>query len=89
MNTMHNFKIQKQHAINQINEMQKRSTNTKLQPDFLQKSTPVLSKTTKNENQKPTFVLSNDTLVILGLILILSSENSDMLLLLALIYILM
>ncbi len=88
MNAMHNFKTQKQYAINQINEMQKRATPPAPQVEKPPKGAPVLVKNTSADNQKLSFLLSNDALIIFGLILILSSEKSDMLLLLALIYIL-
>ncbi len=88
MNAMHNFKTQKQYAINQINEMQKRATSPAPQVEKPPKGAPVLVKNTSADNQKLSFLLSNDAVIIFGLILILSSEKSDMLLLLALIYIL-
>ncbi len=88
MNGMHNFKVQKQNAINQIHEMKTRATPSE--------ETYVTDKKVAKTDPKPPlspaksaiFSMSDDTIIILGLILILSNDNTDMLLLLALVYIL-
>ncbi len=88
MNSMHNFNSQKQMAINQLNEMQRRATAPKEMSATDKKPTKKPQKSQENFNKNILSALSDDTLIILGLILILSSDNSDMLLLLALAYIL-
>ncbi len=89
MNNMHNFSKQKQNAINQMNEMKKRAAPSK-EADSKPKVMPIKPQISQS---KPLLSgglsLSDDTLILLGLILILYSDSSDMLLLLALAYILM
>ncbi len=89
MTGMHNFSAQKQRAINQINEMQKRAIRPKNEPRPIKKAPAPTQKAPQNLPFLTNLSLNDDTLIILGLILILSSEKSDMLLILALAYILM
>lgn len=89
MNNMHSFSSQKQNAIKQMNDMQKRATLPKNNPIDTTVNTQIAPKATTSQTIKHNFLLSNDNMIILGLILILSNEKCDNLLLLALIYILL
>lgn len=72
-----NFFQNKQRAIEQLREMNRRAKIT----DNATKS--------KSDNDKPaTFTVDNDMLLIIGLIMILANENCDKLLILALLYLL-
>lgn len=89
MNGMHNFGVQKQRAINQINEMQKRATPPKEKPISDKNYNTQLPQSQNKQPTRLSLPFNDDTLIVLGLILILQSENCDMLLILALAYILM
>ncbi len=89
MNRMQSFSSQKQRAINQINEMRNRATPPALSKDGQKKVRPKPQNRPHNTPLRSMPTLSDDTLIILGLILILSNDGSDTLLLLALAYILM
>lgn len=72
---MHNFSQDKEHAIEQLREMNRRATQ------------PSAADSRQIKNSQPGTNIPSDALLILGLILILSNENCDKLLLLALLYI--
>ncbi len=76
MNDMHNFSQAKQNAINQMLDMNKKARQNA--PTAL-----------KNSIGGSLTSISNDTILILGLLLILSQDCSDMWLFLALVYLLL
>ena len=83
MNEMHNYSIDKERAIKQMLEMNKRATeshNNISQPNSNHTNTPV---------SFMNFPLDTDTITILALMYILYKESCDMLLILALAYILL
>ncbi len=87
MTEMHNFSKDKQRAIEQMLDMNRRAQSQN--KNFQNKSYPLVYRKSSTDIN-PFFELLNqpDTLIILGLILILAEDNTDMLLLLALVYIL-
>ena len=84
---MHNFSEDKQRAIEQMLNMNKRakSQDKKSQGEG---STPIYTKSGADIISFSELLNQPDTLLIIGLILILAQDNTDMLLLLALVYIL-
>lgn len=87
MNKMHNYSSEKQRAIEQMREMNKRATknsDTKPQTSCTAQSQPA----NRDLFQNASLPLDSDTLIILALILILAGDNTDKILLLALVYIL-
>lgn len=87
MNDMHNFSDAKQNA---INEMRRMNRQARSYASYEQNSS---HKINNSHSKAPTgntvLPMSQDDMLIMGLILILSQENSDNLLLLALAYVLM
>lgn len=87
MNEVHNYSIKKQHAINEMREMNKRATKK-------HEITQDTNVTHKSNIAGYAFLpfeslrIDSDTIIILALILILVDNNTDKLLLLALVYIL-
>lgn len=87
MNDMHNFSKAKLSAINELHEMQKRACkNTDSKP---QNTGLFSTNNDKSASQFFSLPISNDDLVIIGLILILSKDCRDKWLFLSLLYILM
>lgn len=85
MNTMHNFSSAKQRAIQQMREMNKRSSpQVKTESP---KKREILHKQPLFSLQNFSFPLSDDELLFLGLIMILSKDCDDTWLFLALFYI--
>lgn len=87
MSDMHNFSSDKQHAIEQMLDMNKRATKP-------QSFSPAKASQEPNKPSKKLFSgsglsMSTDGMLIIGLILILSEDCQDMWLFLALVYILM
>lgn len=87
MTDMHNFLLAKQNAIEQMLDMNKKALQSGVTPQ---------QNTTQNTHKPHTelhnnfgVTLSNDDIIIIGLILILSTDCRDMWLFLALVYILM
>lgn len=85
MTDMHNFSNQKNRAINEMLNMSKRASQTipnncKNKPE----KTKIQSKKIPNKN----FLIANDDMLILGILLILAEDSCDLWLFLALIYIL-
>lgn len=78
---MQNFQNDKQHAIEELLNMNKKSTYAKT-------DTPIHNPQNELGNIKKGINIPLDTLVILGLIIILTEEQCDTLLILALLYIL-
>ena len=83
MTGMHNFSNRKKNAINEMFEMNKRATKTE------EKTHQNASKHEKIQKGKQDFLFGEDEMLVLGLILILSKDCNDMVLFLALLYILM
>lgn len=87
MNDMHNFGDAKKRAINELYEMnQKAAKNADYKAQQTDKSR-ILN--TKNTLGKFNLSLSEDELIVIGLLLILSKDCSDNMLFLALLYILL
>lgn len=87
MNSMHSFSECKNRAINELHEMSKRATQT---THFTGKNNK--NHTENSHNFSPLNLvasLSNDEIIIVGLVLILSKDCSDYWLFLALLYILL
>lgn len=84
---MHNFSKAKQNAIDEMLNMNKRATHLNDVPP--QNNAPYSPNTSITSTPKTDNSFSNDTLLIIGLILILSQDCSDTRLFLALLYILM
>lgn len=85
MNTMHNFYSDKQRAVEQLREMNKRAS---------QKAAKTEAKPPESKHNNMPFIspnfsipLSNDDLLFIGLIMILSKDCHDTWLFLALFYI--
>lgn len=87
MNDMHNFSEAKQNAIEQLREMNKKAVQTGDSPK--QDTSKSTHKPLKNLPNNFAMLSSNDDMLIIGLILILSGDCRDMWLFLALMYILM
>lgn len=87
MTDMHNFKAAKKRAIDQMYEMNKKACESN---DF--KDVERLNSTTNNGNnllKNFNISVSDDELIVIGLLLILSKDCSDTWLFLALLYILL
>lgn len=78
---MQNFQSDKQRAIEELLNMNKKSSNTKSE-------IPLCNPNIERDNIKKGINIPLDTLIILGLIIILTEEQCDTLLILALLYIL-
>lgn len=78
---MQNFQSDKQRAIEELLNMNKKSSNTKAE-------VPLCNPNIERGNIKKGINIPLDTLIILGLIIILTEEQCDTLLILALLYIL-
>ena len=87
MNDMHNFLKAKTTAINELHEMQKRAV--KSTDTSSQNTAKIPINKNKNMSNFLSLPMSNDDIVILGLILILSKDCHDKWLFWALLYILM
>lgn len=87
MSDMHNFSAHKQRAIEQIFEMNKKAAQPEAQPQ--QNTMRNMYNSVKKSPNNFGVNFSNDDMLIMGLILILSEDCRDMWLFLALIYILM
>ena len=87
MSDMHNFTTRKNRAIDELKEMNKRATKTDESCGDKRVNSPCNSDNSGRFNI--TFLTSNDDLLILGLIIILYEDCQDILLFLALIYILL
>lgn len=85
MNSMHNFTKDKQRAIQQMREMNKRASVSA--PKSAAKPHDTAHKHTSFALQNFSFPLSDDELLFLGLIMILSKDCDDTWLFLALFYI--
>ncbi len=81
MNELHNYSIDKERAIKQMFDMNKRATEKHL---FSKNHNTRFNHTSSFFNLN----IDNDTLTILALMLILYNESSDMMLIFALAYIL-
>lgn len=92
-NSQSDFNLRKQQAADALREMSRRATTRSTQTPPQNHAASPASKTAPAGAFLPfnlnSLKLDNDTLLILGILLILSSENTDNLLLLALGYILM
>ncbi len=87
MTDMHNFSHDKQRAIEQLLDMNKRALQT--ESFSHQNTTSTVHNSLKSSSNNLGLPLTNDALLIIGLILILSEDCRDMWLFLALLYILM
>lgn len=87
MNSMHNFNRDKQRAIQQLREMNKRASVSA--PKKEAKPHDIPHKRTPFVLQNFSFSMSDDELLFLGLLVILSKDCDDTLLFLALFYIFM
>lgn len=87
MNDMHNFAARKNHAINELKQMNNRATKNADIPK--QKPVSSLPANTQKPPANFNFLSSSDDLVIIGLIIILYEDCHDIWLFLALIYILL
>lgn len=87
MNDMHSFSRDKQRAIAEMLDMNKKALNRERLPQ--QNATHNTHKPLKNLSDNSGLTISSDGMLIIGLILILSEDCRDMWLFLALMYILM
>ena len=84
---MHNFSQDKKRAIEQMLDMNKKAVNR--ESVLPQNTANNVNKSPKNHLSKFSMSMSQDDILIIGLILILSGDCRDMWLFLALLYILM
>lgn len=87
MNEMHKFSHDKQRAIEQLREMNKRAVKT--EPLTAESTAQNSKKASKNLSDNFKISMSSDDILIVALILILSQDCHDKWLFLALFYILM
>lgn len=87
MNDMHNFSRDKQRAIEQMLDMNKRASQAEPPPQ--QSTSQNTHKSLKNLFNNSRLTISHDDILIIGLIIILSEDCHDIWLFLALLYILM
>ena len=87
MNDMHNFSSDKQRAIAEMLDMNKKAAQSKALPP--QNASSNTHKASKGPSGNLGLSVSSDDMLIIGLMLILSQDCRDMWLFLALMYILM
>ena len=87
MNDMHNFLSAKENAINEMREMNKKAIYHG--PSYKKSNNQNQNKTLKNVYGNFGTTMSDDDILILGLLLVLSQDCRDMWLFGALVYILM
>ncbi len=87
MNDMHNFSKAKESAINEMRKMNKKAIHS--ERSSTRSNMPNQNKTIKNAYGSFGTTISDDDILIIGLLLVLSEDCRDTWLFLALVYILM
>ena len=88
MNEMHNYSINKQRAIDEMLDMNKRATKSSSHTQKQHDISPASQQSRRTSAPFMQMPLDSDTLTIAALMIILYNDGADMLLIFALMYIL-